>query len=66
MKLRNKVLLGSALVAGSFSTFAADHSAAITAATDSATVSVTAVVAGIIGLAAIVTGVGIVISMLKR
>lgn len=67
MKLRNKFLLGSALVVGSFSAFAAaDHSAAITAATDSAALSVTAVVTGIIALAAIVTGVGIVISMLKR
>ena len=66
MKLSTKLGLGALVSGASLSTFAADHSAAITAATDAAQTSVTAVVGGVIAIAAIATGVGIIVSMLRR
>lgn len=45
---------------------AGDHTAAITAAETAASTNVGAAVAAVIGIAAIVMGVGIVISLLRR
>jgi hypothetical protein len=62
LKLKN-IALGLALV-GSSSAFAVDHSAAIAAAQTDADLSVTAAVTAVIGVAAIIFGVGYVIKLL--
>ncbi|KGK00284.1 hypothetical protein [Thalassotalea sp. ND16A] len=57
--------VGSAMMASS-AALATDHSLAISAAQTDATTSVTTAVAGIIGVAAVVTGVGFVLRFLTR
>ena len=57
------------VAAGTFATasaFAVDHSAAINAAYTDGNTNVTAAVVGIIALAAVAVGIGLIIAMFKR
>jgi hypothetical protein len=74
-KMKNRIANSKgakALAAGatgalaSFGTMAADHSTAITAAGTDGETNVGAAVVVILGIAAVVTGVGIVIKLLSR
>jgi hypothetical protein len=58
-------LIGSTFAAGS-AMAAADHTAAITAAGTAADTNITAAVVVVVGLAAILCGVGAVLMLLKR
>ncbi|WP_122033601.1 hypothetical protein [Aliivibrio sp. EL58] len=69
MKFSNKVLLGSTAVVASSSAFATDANAigsAITAAVASGQANYSLVVIGIIGLAAIGFGVGMIVSSMRK
>lgn len=63
-----KVKVGAGLAAAgvSVSSFAVDHSAAITAAGTDGTTNTTAAVVVVLTIAAVVTGVGIVKSLLTK
>lgn len=63
---KTKIVATLLAVLGTPLAFAADHSAAVTAAQGDATTNVTAVALAVIGVAAIMFGVGIVAGWLKR
>ncbi len=58
------LVAGGSLVASS--AFAADYATAITSAFTSATSNVSAATLGMVGLAALVTGVGLIISLIRK
>lgn len=58
------VAVGGGMVAAS--SYAADHSAAITAAGTDGTTNTTAAVTALIGIVAVIVGVGFVISVLRK
>lgn len=64
--LKSKIVAGLAMAAASASSFAVDHSTAITAAGTDGTTNTTAAVVVVLTIAAVVTGVGIVKSLLTR
>ncbi|MDN3380978.1 MULTISPECIES: hypothetical protein [unclassified Pseudoalteromonas] len=64
-KTAKLVAFGTAVM-GSASAFAADHSAALQAATDEGSANYTLVITGVITLAAISFGVGMVVSWLRK
>ena len=61
-----KLSSGLTVLAASASSFAVDHSTAITAAGTDGTTNTTAAVVVVLGIAAVVTGVGIVMKLLAR
>jgi len=65
---RRSAKIGTALVAGfaAGSAAAVDHSAAIGSAFTDGNTNVTAAVTGVIALVAIVTGLGMIVSILRR
>ncbi len=65
-KLMKKIAVGSTAMLASAHTFAVDHTVEIDAAYVDANTNVTAAVVGIIALVAIVAGVGMIISMLRK
>lgn len=65
-KVAKATATGVAAMGTSMTTFAVDHSTAITAATADGSTNVTAAVVGIVALAAVVCGVGFVIKLLGR
>lgn len=64
--LKIKLASGLTVLAASASSFAVDHSTAITAAGTDGTTNTTAAVVVVLTIAAVVTGVGIVKSLLTR
>lgn len=65
MKMLKKVGLGLGLAAGSASAFATDHSAVINAAVTEGQANYTLVIVGVIGLAAIGFGIGMIVRAMK-
>ena len=64
--LKGKIVAGVAMASASVSSFAVDHSTAITAAGTDGTTNTTAAVVAVLGIAAVVTGVGIVYRLLTK
>ncbi|MCJ8318744.1 MAG: hypothetical protein MJK12_03870 [Colwellia sp.] len=64
--MKIKAMGAVAALTTSAASFAVDHATAITAAGTDGTANTTAAVVVVIGIAAVVTGVGIVLSLLKR
>lgn len=65
MKLMKKVALGVTTAFGSASAFAADHTAVIGTAVTEGQANYTAVVVGVIGLAAIGFGIGMIVRAMR-
>ena len=61
-----KVAIGTALTIGTSSAFAADVAGSIDTAFTTANTNVGTVAVGVIGLAAIVTGVSLIVAFLKK
>lgn len=61
-----KAAIGTALTVGTTSAFAADVTSSIDTAFTTANTNVGTVAAGVIALAAIVTGVSLIVSFLKK
>jgi len=66
MNIFKKIGAGIAACVASVGAFAVDHSTAITAAGTDGTTNTTAAVVVVLGIAAVVTGVGIVMKLLAR
>lgn len=66
MNMKQKIATGLATFSASAMAFAADHSAAIQAAGADGETNVGAAVVTVIAIAAVVTGVGVVLGLLKR
>jgi len=64
--LKSKLATGLAIAGASASSFAVDHSVAIGTAGTDGTTNTTAAVVVVLGIAAVVTGVGIVLKLLSR
>lgn len=64
-KFQKAGLVASGSLAAS-SAFAADYTTAITSAFTAATSNVSAATLGMVGLAALVTGVGLIISLIRK
>jgi len=64
--LKSKIAIGLAIAGASASSFAADHSTSISAAGTDGTINTTAAVVVVVSIAAVVTGVGIVLKLLSR
>ncbi len=67
--MKNFLKNGGLVVPGSLvasSAFAADYTTAITSAFTAATSNVSAATLGMVGLAALVTGVGLIISLIRK
>ncbi len=68
-KLRNlgkKIAAGSTVALASASSFAVDHSAAITAAGTDGTTNTTAAAVVVIAIASVVTGIGVVLGLIRK
>ena len=63
---KKKAVAALAVAGSSVSAFAVDHSTAITAAGSDGTTNTTAAVVAVLGIAAVVTGVGIVYRLLTK
>lgn len=63
---KTKLVAGVTTMGASAASFAVDHSANITAAGTDGTTNTTAAVVAVVGIAAVVTGVGIVLKLLGR
>ena len=65
-KLRFKIAAGATVALASASSFAVDHSAAITAAGTDGTTNTTAAAVVVIAIASVVTGIGVVLGLIRK
>ena len=65
-KLRFKIATGATVALASASSFAVDHSAAITAAGTDGTTNTTAAAVVVIAIASVVTGIGVVLGLIRK
>jgi len=64
--LRFKIATGATVALASASSFAVDHSAAITAAGTDGTTNTTAAAVVVIAIASVVTGIGVVLGLIRK